>query len=429
MKTTCLLLAGFFLGTPLGASVVGMNTPSSPVSEARIATLPKAEQAAWHTYLERSEKKQAEDKAVFAAELKAANLTAPLIPPLGRNAASVPGEDQPESWYRTDEARHLADIVVSFQTPSGGWSKNLNLRDHIRRPGELWAAENGSKFLSTMDFDRPENPSWHYIATIDNDATTTEIRFLGKIGDRLKDKDGERYRAAFQRGVEYLFEAQFPNGGWPQVWPLEGGYHDAITYNDDAMIQVLEVLQEIAAGRYGFVTPALRGEAAESVMKGIGCILATQIVVNGHKTAWAQQHDALTLQATSARNFEPPAETAAESAHILEFLMNLQHPSPAIVEAVNAGITWLNKTEIQGEVWQRQNGMRALVPAQGAAPLWARYYEISTNRPIFGDRDRTIHDNVQELSTERRNGYAWFSSQPESALERYAKWQRSPAAK
>jgi PelA/Pel-15E family pectate lyase len=35
--------------------------------------------------------------------------------------------------------------------------------------------------------------------------------------------------------VRYLLAAQFPNGGWPQVWPLEGGYHDAVTFNDNAV--------------------------------------------------------------------------------------------------------------------------------------------------------------------------------------------------
>lgn len=414
---------------PLGASVIGNNTPSYPVTEARIATLPQSQQPVWRAYLERSEKRKAEDKAVLAAELRAAGLKAPLIPPGGHNAFTVPGEDEPDAWYRSAEARRIADIVVSFQTPSGGWSKNLNLRDHIRRPGELWATDNGSHFLSGVDYDRPQEPSWHYIATIDNDATTTEIAFLGRMGDHLKGRDGEPYRTAFRKGVEYLLEAQFPNGGWPQVWPLEGGYHDAITYNDDAMVQVLELLRQIAGGQYGFVGPELKSKASASVEKGIACILATQIVVNGHKTAWPQQSDPLTMQPTSARNFEPPAESAAESARLLEFLMSLDHPSPAIISAIDAGIEWLKTTEIHDRSWMREDGVRALVATPGAAPLWARYYQIGTNKPIFGDRDRTIHDNVQELSAERRNGYAWYGNQPERALEQYAKWRQATVIK
>ena len=54
--------------------------------------------------------------------------------------------------------------------------------------------------------------------------------------------------------------------------------------------------------------------------------------------------------------------------------------------------------------------------------LWARYYEIGTDRPIFGERDKTIHDRVDEISMERRNGYAWFTDNPGSVLKKYQKW-------
>ena len=65
---------------------------------------------------------------------------------------------------------------------------------------------------------------------------------------------------------------------------------------------------------------------------------------------------------------------------------------------------------------------RKLVPSPDAGPVWARYYEIGTDRPIFGERDKTIHDNVNEISKERRQGYSWFNESPKQALERYARW-------
>jgi PelA/Pel-15E family pectate lyase len=55
--------------------------------------------------------------------------------------------------------------------------------------------------------------------------------------------------------------------------------------------------------------------------------------------------------------------------------------------------------------------------------LWARYYEIATDGPIFGDRDKSIHDNVNEISKERRNGYAWYRDTPAQALEQYSMWR------
>jgi hypothetical protein len=69
-------------------------------------------------------------------------------------------------------------------------------------------------------------------------------------------------------------------------------------------------------------------------------------------------------------------------------------------------------------------GSNRLVAAPGDGPLWARYYEIGTDRPIFGDRDRSIHDDVNEISQERRNGYSWYRDSPRRMLERFAQWSR-----
>ena len=66
-----------------------------------------------------------------------------------------------------------------------------------------------------------------------------------------------------------------------------------------------------------------------------------------------------------------------------------------------------------------------MVPTPGAGPLWARDYEIGSDRPIFGDRDKTIHDKVNEISKERRNGYGWYNERPHRALEQYVRWSEA----
>ena len=58
-----------------------------------------------------------------------------------------------------------------------------------------------------------------------------------------------------------------------------------------------------------------------------------------------------------------------------------------------------------------------------AGPTWSRFYQIGTDKPIFGDRDKTIHDNVNDLSRERRNGYAWFNKDGSAMLAEYQKWE------
>jgi hypothetical protein len=70
---------------------------------------------------------------------------------------------------------------------------------------------------------------------------------------------------------------------------------------------------------------------------------------------------------------------------------------------------------------------RHLEAKAGAGPIWARYYSLSSGLPVFGDRDKTIHDDVSELSLERRNGYAWYTAGPLQALDAYATWSKNHA--
>ena len=407
------------------ASVIGTNVPSASLTRERIAALPKADQQPWIEYLERSQKQKLADKAALAAEMKSAGLQTPLTPPQGGHSAHSIPLHREDRWYSSDEAHHIADVIVSFQTPTGGWSKNLDMSHTLRRPGMAYGLDNLSPIATKADFDQPEEPQWNYIATIDNDATTTQLVFLAKViahGGAKKE-----WAEAFRHGIEYLLAAQYPNGGWPQVWPLQGGYHDDITYNDDAMTQVVDLLYQLSIGQgdYSFADAALRARSAAAFEKGIVCILATQIVANNELTVWPQQDDALTLQPASARNYELPVPCAAESARILILLMNdLPHPTAQQQKAIRAAAAWLNKTALYGYRWTRTPDGRQLVKQTGAGPIWPRYMLSGSNQPVFGDRDKSIHDAVNEISEERRNGYAWFGDAPQEALERFAQWSK-----
>jgi PelA/Pel-15E family pectate lyase len=211
-----------------------------------------------------------------------------------------------DAWFAGDEAKNLADAILSFQTPAGGWSKHMGFSKGLRKPGMQWTSQN-----------EPGEPA-HYVATFDNGSTTSEMDLLAGVWQATKRED---CKEGFIKGLNFIFAAQFPNGGWPQVYPLEGGYHDDITYNDDAMTHVLELLQGITdnAPRYAFLDDSRRQQAAKSLAAGLGCVLKTQIVQNGKKTVWCAQHDALTLQASPAR--ERPKLTARR-------LMNPTRPPP-----------------------------------------------------------------------------------------------------
>jgi PelA/Pel-15E family pectate lyase len=106
--------------------------------------------------------------------------------------------------------------------------------------------------------------------------------------------------------------------------------------------------------------------------------------------------------------------------------MQLPEPDARVVAAVHAAAAWFEKTKIEGKAFRvAGTESRKLVEAPGSGPIWARYYEIGTDRPVFGDRDQSIHDDVNEISRERRKGYGWFKDTAKRVLQHYAKWAKT----
>jgi hypothetical protein len=58
-----------------------------------------------------------------------------------------------------------------------------------------------------------------------------------------------------------------------------------------------------------------------------------------------------------------------------------------------------------------------------ASPLWARFYEIGTNRPVFAGRDGVIKYNMAEIEQERRTLYAWYTRSGTTVFRRYEQWK------
>ncbi|HEX8359055.1 MAG TPA: pectate lyase [Longimicrobium sp.] len=395
MRSIPILLAA--LGA---ASLAAQEREQELLAPARIAALPAAQRAAWERYLAESKRLGDADRAVMAAELRQAGLEKATPAPRG-DGFNVEPRMTGEYWS-TPEARQVADAIVSFQTPAGGWSKRMEFT-RPRRPGESWASEG----------------NWSWVGTLDNNSTTSQLRFLGGVGAATRD---ERYRASFRKGLEYLYRAQFPNGCWPQVYPLVGGYHDAVTYNDDAIVNVLRVLQDVAQGALGAAEPAERQRAANSFRRGVECILASQVVVDGRRTAWGQQHDPLTLKPARARAYEHASLAGRESAAIVNLLLTVENPQPRLVTAVRGAVQWFRDTAVYGYEYSYRGGLTA---KPGAGPIWARFYEIGTNRPMFSNRDGVVRYRFEELDPERSRGYAWYGDEPATTLRRYERWART----
>ncbi len=140
-------------------------------------------------------------------------------------------------------------------------------------------------------------------ATIDDEATTREIKALASAYEKTQNS---AYLKAVEKGINYLLNAQNAVGGWGQFYPDINGYHKHITYNDNAMIDVMWVLKYASECTNDFekIDKTLSKKAKIAVEKGINCIPKTQIIQNGKLTAWCAQHDRQTLKPAKARMFE-----------------------------------------------------------------------------------------------------------------------------
>ncbi len=383
------------------------------ITAERIAALPAEERPAWESYLARSVERRRTEQAVLDAEVQAQGLAAPQFAPEGKDF-KLPSHPS-ASWFTSDEARRLVAAVLSFQTPSGGWSKAVRFDRGPRTPGMHWSSQ---------------TDPWHYVGTFDNRATTEELRLLAGAQQATARDD---IRAAFLRGLDYILDAQFPNGGWPQCWPLEGKYHDEITLNDNAMTHILELLRDLAAGlpEFAFVDDAHRTRAREAFAAGLRCIVKMQVVQNGQPTVWCAQHDPLTLAPAAARLKEPASLSGEESATLLLFLMRLPEPSPEVVRAIESALAWFERARLTGLRPTKRDGRSFYAADPTAADAyWARFYDVATNRPIFaGAQDGIIYDSFEEMWTHNHFGYDYYTRRPAELLTKERERWRKLIAK
>ena len=317
----------------------------------------------------------------------------------------------PEAWYGTDEAKMVAENVLLYQRNAGGWPKNTAM--HLPLPDkekeELIKSKNSADDV-----------------TIDNGGTVMEMIFLAKM---YKASGQEKYRESFLKGVQYLLDAQYKNGGWPQFFPLRKGYYTHITYNDNAMINVLELFNDILTeGRYAFVNDLdLRNRIGKAVENGVQCILNTQYVQNGKLTVWCAQHDENTMLPAKARSYELPSLSGSESAGIVLYLMKMENPPESVIKAVHSAVAWFEEVKLTGIAVREFTGSdgkkdRQVVRENNAPFLWARFYTLEDNRPFFCDRDGIKKYTLAEIGHERRNGYSWYTAAPQKVLDTYRVW-------
>ena len=324
--------------------------------------------------------------------------------------------DQNTAWWSSTEALRIVNNVLLYQKDCGGFGKNINMQLVLTDAQK-----------ATLKTDKPKNTD----CCIDNGAVTYELLYLSKVykaitNDSLKNV----IRTAFTKGILYLQKAQYANGGWPQYYPYRGGYSNHITYNDNAMINVMEILRRIyKKDTYYSITlsDSIANVAKIAFDKGVSCVLKTQIKKNNMLTGWCAQHDYVTLAPTMARSYELASLSGGEAANILRLLVSLENPSKEIKRAIHSVTAWYNRSRIKGqrlESFTNSDGLsdKRIVLDASAADMWARFYTLTDNRPFFCDRDGIVKYSLAEIGYERRNGYSWYNTSGNDVTSAYNTW-------
>ena len=112
---------------------------------------------------------------------------------------------QDKQWFLTPLASQIVDTIIFYQLPNGGWPKNQDWVNGVDNNEIEQARKTGIG------------------ATIDNGATYEELEFLARFYDVNKKNNIverlDKVKDAYVKGVDYILEAQYDNGGWPQFYP------------------------------------------------------------------------------------------------------------------------------------------------------------------------------------------------------------------
>lgn len=247
-----------------------------------------------------------------------------------------------------EAAREAGNALIKGQNAYGGWSHKIY-------------------------FNRPNEPR----VSFDDNQTQSAISFLIMLDQYIDQQD---LTGAIERAMDMMLKTQLASGAWPHQYPPQGNYHDYATFNDRGINDCVRVMLE-AVKHYD------RDEYRQSLDRVGRFILISQLPPP--QPGWAQQYNEY-LQPAWARSFEPPSVCPLVTVHNLNTLMDLYlfNKDRKYLEPIPDAIRWLKDSRLP-------NGK------------WGRFLELGTNKPLYYDRDRIRKSSLDELSLERKTGYAY----------------------
>jgi PelA/Pel-15E family pectate lyase len=323
--------------------------------------------------------------------------------------------------YQPQQVTEIADNLLLYQRDNGAWIEN-------RDPARILDATEKAALVAEKT---------QASGSFDNRNIYSQIDYLAAAFGQTRKP---AYREAAARGLDYALAQQIAGcGGWPHSIPGSASYHRYITIADEVTSGMLRLLRKVSAGAdpFGHVDASTRARAKAALDRGDECVLKLQVSQGGKLTGWAGQYDPQTLKPAQGRAFEMPSIVSQETVEMLRYLMSVQQPSDAQVNAIESAVAWLRRSQLDGvrlekvmleKPVQYQYHVATfdyrLVNDATAPPLWARFYDLADNGIVLANRDSVRVKDFSEIHPERRSGYAWFGTWPAEMLnEEYPAWR------
>lgn len=266
-------------------------------------------------------------------------------------------------------AEKAADALAWGQRPTGGWHYMI---DFEPKGVQDYYKNLASKFKWGMEEQRFFNGN----ATFDDGNSQSATRFLLRLYVTTKN---EKYKQPLLKALNFILTAQYPNGAFPQRFPLHFDYvHDDFpdytsyyTLNDGATVTAIQVLVDA----YENLGDKKYWDAAK---RAVDFLIAVQGPED--QGAWAEQYHPETMQPVKARTHEPAGFVVRESEQVIEILEMFYELTGdrRYLRPIPLCLNWFDRLNKEALEFKRPP---------------ARYYELGTNLPVYVIRTNETYEH------------------------------------
>jgi PelA/Pel-15E family pectate lyase len=269
--------------------------------------------------------------------------------------------------YYYEAAEKVANALIWGQQKEGGWNYIIDFAGD--RSLRKWYATIGKNAWGFEEYN-------HYYgnSTFDDLNTSEPAEFLLRLYLIKKDV---KYKPALDKAIQFVLDAQYPLGGWPQRYPLRydhpHGKHDDYssyyTFNDD-----------VISGNIDFLINCYLklndSRLLDPIRRGMNFFIITQ--QGNPQGGWGQQYN-MDLEPTYARSYEPAALLPALSyQHGMLLLKYYQLTADRkFIARIPDIISWLESSKLPAD------------KAEGGTRTHATFIELGTNKGLYAHRTGT----------------------------------------